>query len=170
MRGTSHLSDFHNSNICYRVVWWFVPLLTFIFAANSVNIVKSKQISFYFVKCNILRVKDKSNSTPHIDRPLIFLSNIYYKEYSTPACFLIWAGTWDFQQCGICDQQSLRSACAYAQSDQSLCLSLEYYMNIKLLNEHNFEFLSLNGGFTGLSESIYVKMPHCWKSHVPAHL
>ena len=33
----------------------------------------------------------------------------------------IWAVTWDFQQCGMCDQQSLRSACAYAQSDQSLC-------------------------------------------------
>ena len=31
----------------------------------------------------------------------------------------------NFQQCGMCDQQSLRSACAYAQSDQSLCLSLE---------------------------------------------
>ena len=28
---------------------------------------------------------------------------------------------WDFQQCGMCDQQRLRSACAYAQSDQSLC-------------------------------------------------
>ena len=27
----------------------------------------------------------------------------------------------DFQQCGMCDQQSLRSASAYAQSDQSLC-------------------------------------------------
>ena len=33
----------------------------------------------------------------------------------------IWAPTWDFQQCSMCDQQSLRSACAYAQSDQSLC-------------------------------------------------
>ena len=32
-----------------------------------------------------------------------------------------WATTWDFQQCGICDQQTLRPACAYAQSDQSLC-------------------------------------------------
>ena len=29
--------------------------------------------------------------------------------------------TWDFQQCGMCDQQKLRPACAYAQSDQSLC-------------------------------------------------
>ena len=33
----------------------------------------------------------------------------------------IWAVTGDFQQCGMSDQQSLRSACAYAQSDQSFC-------------------------------------------------
>ena len=33
----------------------------------------------------------------------------------------IWASTWDFQQCGMCNQQSLRSDCAYTQSDQSLC-------------------------------------------------
>ena len=26
-----------------------------------------------------------------------------------------------FQQCGMCDQQSLRSACPYAHSDHSLC-------------------------------------------------
>ena len=26
-----------------------------------------------------------------------------------------------FQQCNMCNQQNLRSACAYAQSDQSLC-------------------------------------------------
>ena len=56
------------------------------------------------------------------------------------------------------------------QSDQSLCLSLEYYMNIKLLNEHKLEFLSLRAGYTDSSESIHVKMPHCWKSHVAAHL
>ena len=61
------------------------------------------------------------------------------------------------------DQQMLRPACAYAKSDQSLCLSLEYYMNIKLLNEHNLEFLSLKEGYTGSSESIHVKMSHCWK-------
>ena len=33
----------------------------------------------------------------------------------------IWAVAWDFQHCGVCNQQSLRSACAYTQSDQSLC-------------------------------------------------
>ena len=33
----------------------------------------------------------------------------------------IWGIAWNFQLCGMCEQQSLRSACAYAQSDQSLC-------------------------------------------------
>ena len=36
-------------------------------------------------------------------------------------------------------------------------------MNIKLLNEHNLEFLSLKEGYTGSSESIHFKMQHCWK-------
>ena len=38
---------------------------------------------------------------------------------------------------------------------------------MKLLNEHNLEFLSLKEGYTGSSESIHVKMPHCWKSYGP---
>ena len=37
-------------------------------------------------------------------------------------------------------------------------------MSVKLLTEHNFEFLSLKGDWTDSSESILVKMPHCWKS------
>ena len=41
------------------------------------------------------------------------------------------------------DQQSLRPACAYAQSDQSLCSSLEYSMSAKLLIRHLLEVLSL---------------------------
>ena len=77
---------------------------------------------------------------------------------------------WDLQQCGMCDQQRLRSAGAYPQTDQSLCLSLEYSVSVKLLTKHHLEFLSLNGGCTGWSESTLVKMPHCWKSHVTAHL
>ena len=40
-------------------------------------------------------------------------------------------------------------------------------MSVKLLTEHHFEFLSLKGGCT---ESTHVKMPHCWKSHVTAHI
>ena len=82
----------------------------------------------------------------------------------------IWANAWDFQQYGMCDQQSLRSACAYAQSDQNLCLSLEYPMSVKLLTGHHLRFLSLKGGCTGSSESTLVKMPHCWKSHAAAQL
>ena len=42
-------------------------------------------------------------------------------------------------------------------------------MNI-ILTEHHLEFLSLKGGFKGLSESTLVKMPHCWKSHVTAQM
>ena len=42
-------------------------------------------------------------------------------------------------------------------------------MSVKLLTEHNLEFLSLKGGYTGLSAYQLVKMPHCSKSHVVAH-
>ena len=55
----------------------------------------------------------------------------------------------------MCDQQRLRPACTYTQSDQSL----EYSMTLRLLTEHNLEFLSLKGGTTGLSGSTLVKMP-----------
>ena len=75
---------------------------------------------------------------------------------------------WDFHQCGMCHQQRLRPACAYAQSDHSVCWSFEYSMIVKLLIELYLEFLSLKGGCTGWSESIHVKMPHCSKSHVTA--
>ena len=70
----------------------------------------------------------------------------------------------------MCDQQSLKSTCAYAQFDQSLCLSLEYLITVKLLTEHHLEFLSLKGDCTGSSESTLVQMPHCWKSHVAAQI
>ena len=76
----------------------------------------------------------------------------------------------DFQQCDMWDQQRLRPACVYAQSDQSLCLWLEYSMNVKLQAEHYLEFLSLKGGGTGSSEYIcqiaaFLEIP-CHGSHV----
>ena len=43
-------------------------------------------------------------------------------------------------------------------------------MRVKLLTEHSLEFLNLKGGCTGSSESTLVKMPHCLKSCVTAHL
>ena len=48
--------------------------------------------------------------------------------------------------------------------------SLEYFRSFKLLTEHHLEFLSLKGGCTDSSESTLVKMQHCWKSHVAAHI
>ena len=41
---------------------------------------------------------------------------------------------------------------------------------VKLLAEHNLEFLSFKGGCTGSSESIRVKMPHYWEAHIAAQL
>ena len=66
----------------------------------------------------------------------------------------------------MCDQQRLRPSCAYAQTEQSLSLSLNYYTSVKLLIELNLVFQSLTGGCTGSFESTLVKMAHCWKSHV----
>ena len=43
-------------------------------------------------------------------------------------------------------------------------------MIVKLLTERHLGFLSLKGGCTGWSEFTHVKMPHCWKSHVTAHI
>ena len=43
-------------------------------------------------------------------------------------------------------------------------------MIIKLLTEHNLEFLSLKGGCRGSSESTLVKKSNCWKSHAGAQI
>ena len=43
-------------------------------------------------------------------------------------------------------------------------------MIVKLLTEHHLEFLSPKGGCIGSSESTLVKIQHCWKSGVAAHI
>ena len=43
-------------------------------------------------------------------------------------------------------------------------------MTPRLLTEHHLEFLCFKGDRTGSSESTFVKIPHCWKSHVTAQL
>ena len=43
-------------------------------------------------------------------------------------------------------------------------------MTVKLLTEHDLEFLSVEGGCTGSSEKTLVKMAHCCNSHVKAHM
>ena len=45
------------------------------------------------------------------------------------------------------------------QSDQSLCLWLEYSISVKLLTVHHLEFLSIKRGHTGSYESTPVKIP-----------
>ena len=113
------------------------------------------------------------------DLDLHFLSMSHKKDarliiWVKPWTFVViienWAVTWDFQQCGMCDQQKLRPAWAYAQSDQSLCSSLEYSRGVQLLTEQNLELLSLKEVCIGSSESTLVKVPHCWKSHVTAQI
>ena len=41
---------------------------------------------------------------------LLFSYVYMYIDLNVYAFFNKWAATWDFQQCGMCDQQSLRSA------------------------------------------------------------
>ena len=43
-------------------------------------------------------------------------------------------------------------------------------MIVKLLSEHNLEFLSLKGSCRGSSESTLVKMSNCWKSQALAQI
>ena len=76
----------------------------------------------------------------------------------------------ELQPCCMCDQQRLRPDCAYAQSDQSLCYSHEYFMSLRLLTEQHLLFLSLKGSCTGPFKSTLVKIPNCWKSHFAAHI
>ena len=78
-----------------------------------------------------------------------------------------WAVTWDFQQCGVCDQQRLIPACAYAQSDQSLCLSLKYSM-CYATDWTSFGAYKLKGRLHFLFWVYTCQMPHCWKSHAAA--
>ena len=50
---------------------------------------------------------------------------------------------------------------------------IEYYCAYQLsynVSVYQKGILSLKGGCTGSSESVNVKMPHCWKSHVGAPL
>ena len=48
-----------------------------------------------------------------------------------------------------------------AQTDQSLCYLLEYFVIIKLLTELHFEFLSLIEGYIGSSESTLTVLSKC---------
>ena len=126
----------------------------------------SRDSAFTYCEKTSNLLKEKKWNACRISNPILAMTKCanrklaFYKRNQTESCviailswrltqmhyecaFTIWASAWDFQQFGMCDQQSLRPACAYAQSDQSLCLSLEYSMIVKLLTERHLEFLSL---------------------------
>ena len=69
----------------------------------------------------------------------------------------------------MCDQQRLRSACAYAQSDQSLCKSLEYSVNVQILAEQHLEFLSLKGAAQARL-SLHLSKHHIAGNHMSQQL
>ena len=48
----------------------------------------------------------------------------------------------------------------------SLIRAFASRLSAKLLTDYHMVFLSLNGGYIRLSECTFVKMSHCWKSHV----
>ena len=56
-----------------------------------------------------------------------FVDSINFFECPQSGVKIILAVAWDFQQCGLCDQQK--------QTDQSLCGLLKYSMTVKLLTE-----------------------------------
>ena len=123
-------------------------------------------VFIYIIHQMVCRTLNSNNKKKHIGETLLIQR---FSELITSSYYIIEPVTY-FQQCGMCDQQRLRPACAYAQSDQSLCKWLTYSMSVKLLTEHFLEFLSFKGGCRGLSESTLVKMPHFWKSHIVAYI
>ena len=60
----------------------------------------------------------------------------------------------------MCDEQRLRLVCAYAQTDQSLCLSLGYSMSVKLLTEHHLvALLNLSPWCHVMVEWLFLAVP-----------
>ena len=104
-----------NFSWLYSILWWlFFSKLTQKIISGTLSECQTVWIQIradilwvlIWVKSVRLSADDKSPHT-HRKRWLNSMS--------------IWAPAWDFQQCGMCDQQRLRPTCAYAQSGQSLC-------------------------------------------------
>ena len=80
----------------------------------------------------------------------------------------IWAASWQNQQNGMCAQQRLRSAWAFAQSDQSsLCTWRK--LGPKLPIECTAKTLIRLGRCPGWSETSLGAQSFCWFCHEAAH-
>ena len=125
------------------------------------------------MKCCIVFGKPKvhyGNPEVHFRKSEVYYGKLCFKWTIWWLLKYIWAVTWDFHQCGMCNQQSFRLACAYTQLIRAFASRLNVIPLLSYWLKHHLEFLSLKGGCTGSSESTLVKMPHCWKSHAAAPL
>ena len=63
----------------------------------------------------------------------------------------------------MCDQQCLRSACAYAQSEQSIFYSLDHSMSVMRLTEHHMEFMFSFISFRRNINYLLPRLLNFWK-------
>ena len=76
----------------------------------------------------------------------------------------ILAATWNFQQYGMCDQQSLRSVCAYAHWLFYECKATDWIsLGVSKLNRRLHRLVWV---YSCQNDTL----PHCWKTHVPVQL
>ena len=78
---------------------------------------------------------------------------------------IIWAASWQNQQCGLCTKQRLRAAWASVQSAQSLHLCSVSSKGPKLSSCWQRRLMIRLGGWPGWSH-----MTFCWFYHDAAHL
>ena len=122
-----------------------------------------------FNKNSYYRLKYQSN---------LSLTAIYFSNSGTYPCpqfekrhnYALYEPQHDISNNVLCATSKVSERPAHMRSLIRLCWSLEYSISVKLLTEHHLKFLAYKGGCTGSSESTLVKMPHCWKSHVTAHI
>ena len=69
----------------------------------------------------------------------------------------IWAATWDFQQCGMCDQQPAHTRSLIRAFACRLNIK---WVSIKLLSEHNLEFLSLKARLSLFMSKCHIVANH----------
>ena len=114
---------------------------------------------------NQIKKRMSTGTCPGMPHPIHFIKGfISRKQFRSPLLNHIYEPRHEIQHCSMCDQQSLGSACAYKQSDQSLCYSLEYSISVKLLTEHHLEFLSLR-------EAAHARLSlHLSKCHIVGNL
>ena len=101
--------------VCSLWLWYILNILTYYFIPRVIN---TQARILMDMLCLFL---PKKYTMGTIGKPKIFNISRATRRTLQYHWFYNWAVTRDFQQYGMCDQQSLRSACAYAQSDQGLC-------------------------------------------------